>query len=58
MNFFSNTKNLKINLIYELFKRGIIKKRKDDYYRKIEELLTNIKKDLDGSIKKKNLKNS
>jgi len=50
--FFSNKKSFKINLLYELFKRGIIKKNKEDYYQNIQELLTNIKKDLDGNIKK------
>ena len=53
--FFSNKKNFKIRLLYELFKKEIIKESDEEYYEKIQNLLKNIKKDLDGNIKKKKL---
>ena len=53
--FFSDTNNFKIDLMFELYKKGIIIKNNENYYTKIEDLLKNIKKDLDGNIRKKKL---
>ena len=56
--FFSNTKNLKIELMYELYNKGIIDKTKQNnqnFFTKIEKVLTIILNDLDGNIKKKKL---
>ena len=53
--FFSDTNNFKIDLMFELYNKGIIKKNNENYYTKIEDLLKNIKKDIDGNIRKKKL---
>ena len=53
--FFSDTNNFKIDLMYELYNKDIIKRNNENYYTKIEDLLKNIKKDLDGNIRKKKL---
>ena len=53
--FFSNRENRKIALLHELRKQEILQKNKEKYYKKIEELLTGIRNDIDGDIKKKKL---
>ena len=53
--FFSNKENRKISLLYNLYKNKILENNKEKYYKKIDELLTRIRKDIDGDIKKKKL---
>ena len=67
--FFSSSKNLKISLLYKLFKNGKIQKytqeneqkntqeneKNDDYYGIIQNRLDEIRNELDGEIKKKQL---
>ena len=54
-DFFSSKQNIKISLLYKLYENGKIKENDCDYYDKIQKLLNEIKKDLDGNINKKKL---
>ena len=50
--FFSNSQNVKISLLYELYKKGLIKNDDEENYENIEILLNNIRRDIiDGDIK-------
>ena len=53
--FFSSNKNLKISLLYNLFEKGKIQKNDEEYYEDITHLLDDIRKEIDGEIKKKKL---
>ena len=53
--YFSGNKNLKILLLYKLYEKGKIQKNEQDYYENIINLLDNIKKDIEGDIKKSKL---
>ena len=55
--FFSGHQNLKILLLCKLYEKGKIQKNEEEYYENIEHLITDIRKEIDGEIKKKNLKN-
>ncbi len=58
--FFSVNQSLKISLLYKLYEKGKIKgnDKKEEYYEIIENLLDDIRKEIEGEIKKKkNLKN-
>ena len=50
-DFFFNNQNLKITLIYKLYETGKIKRNNQDYLEKIEIILDDIKRKLDGDIK-------
>ena len=54
-DFFSGKPNIKISLLYTLYEKGKIKENDCEYYEKIQSLLNEIKKDLDGDINKKKL---
>ena len=57
-DFFSNNQNINIELLYELYKNNIIIKDEnntEEYYEEIQKLLKEIKKDIDGDIKKSKL---
>ena len=43
--------------MYKLYEKGKIKNNYEEYYENIEHLITDIRKEIDGEIKKKNLKN-
>ena len=53
--FFSNTKSLKILLLFKLNEKGMLQKndKNDKYYNNLEVLMKSIKEDLEGEIKKK-----
>ena len=53
--FFSSNKNLKILLLYKLYEKGKIQKNEEDYYENIMNLLAEIRKDIDGKIRKSKL---
>ena len=53
--FFSSNKNLKILLLCDLDNKGKIKKNEEEYYEKIEHLVFEIKKDIEGKIRKSKL---
>ena len=53
--FFSSKQSLKILLLYKLYEKGIIKKNEEEYSENISGLLDNIKKDIDGTIKRSKL---
>jgi len=53
--FFSSSQNLNILLIYKLFKKGKIQKKEEEYYENLIQLLDEIKKDIEGNIKKSKL---
>ena len=53
--FFSGSQNLKIILIYKLYKKGKIQKKEEEYYENLIQLLDEIKKDIEGNIKKSKL---
>ena len=53
--FFSCNQNIKISLFYKLYAKGIIQKneiKEEEYYKKITHLLYEIRKDIEGNIKK------
>ena len=57
-DFFSNNQNINIELLYALYEHKIIIKdenNNEDYYVNIQELLKEIKKEIDGDIKKSKL---
>ena len=53
--FFSGSQNIKISLIYKLYEKGKIQKKEEEYYEKLIQLLVEIKKDIEGNIKKSKL---
>ena len=54
--FFSNLKNLKIIILYNLYEKGKIQKTEEEYYDKISGLIIDIKRDIEeGHIRKTNL---
>ena len=55
--FFSNNENLKISLLYKLYKKDKINNdnKEEDYYQNIFGLLNEIRGDIDGNIEKKKL---
>ena len=53
--FFSGNQNFKIALLYQLFKEEKIKKNEEEYYENIRKRLLEIRKDIEGNIKKKKL---
>ena len=53
--FFSGHQNLKILLLCKLYEKGKIQKNEEEYYENIEHLITDIRKEIDGEIKKKKL---
>ena len=55
--FFLSNQNIKISLIYKLYEKGKIQKKEEEYYEKLIQLLVEIKKDIEGNIKKSKLKN-
>ena len=55
--FFSNNQNVKISLLYKLFKSRKIKNNGEEYYKIIEKLLEDVRNDIDSNIQKKNLMN-
>jgi len=53
--FFVDKYNIKILLLCRLIEKGKIKENDEEFYEKIENLLKDIKDDIDGNIKKKKL---
>ena len=53
--YFSGNQNFKISLLYRLSESGKIKKKEEEYYYNIEDLIKSIKEDIEGNITKKAL---
>ena len=53
--FFSNSPNLNISLLYKLYKSGKIQNNEEEYYHNIVELLENIRKEIEGNLQKRKL---